>query len=204
MSKPEKNSPAPQANSRTPKSWTCIILHNTFIVFPHRVLSPNMKGLGWDSEIEFPFREKHLKMFYFRAGVGKRACRCITLALWELTTGDTDAFRTTEYVAEQDSRENWCQVKKLTTKQRKLASHCKQQVSFCHFVLTTAKPLVTKQSIVYNFWTWFRLRSLLWVEQEEKKTCSLNEWKLQDELLYGIQKVKYYIAKISNDLIHQV
>lgn len=48
------------------------------------------------------------------------------------------------------------------------------------------------------------MRSLLWEEQEEEKTCSLNDWELQDELLYGIKKVKYYIAKISNDLIYQV
>lgn len=59
-------------------------------------------------------------------------------------------------------------------------------------------------TIVYNFWTWLRVRSLLWEEQEEKKTCSFNDWKLQDELLYGIKKVKYYIAKISHDLIYQV
>lgn len=59
-------------------------------------------------------------------------------------------------------------------------------------------------TIVYNFWTWLRVRSLLWEEQEEKKACSFNDWKLQDELLYGIKKVKYYIAKISHDLIYQV
>lgn len=35
-----------------------------------------------------------------------------------------------------------------------------------------------------------------------KKPYSLNDWKLQYELLNSIKKVKNYIAKISDDLIH--
>lgn len=38
------------------------------------------------------------------------------------------------------------------------------------------------------FWIWFKLRSLLWEKHVEKNPYSLNDWKLQCELLNSIKK----------------
>lgn len=202
MSTPEKNSTAPTAERRPTAALLQHELHRAAQAF--QLFSPECSALtsrDWDEtkKLNFTSERSIYKSFISKLGLAKEQGSALGLLArarnWRYRCFQNKGVRG-RIGFQRELMPG--KKKKQTTNQPKKISMPLQTAGFTlslFFLMTT---------IAYNFWTWLRVRSLLWEEQEEKKTCSFNDWKVQDELLYGIKKVKYYIAKISHDLTYQV